>query len=153
MHFRSFEEFWIFYMNQHTKVSTRRWHFCGTGIGTILFLAAIIVKWWLVFLAPLFSYGLAWYSHFFVEGNQPVTFRYPVWSFLCDYRMFGLMLTGRMDREIKRLGKRPILQEEGIENGKAHPQLSLPIENGNIILMEEQLKQAVNSPVRRKGNV
>jgi hypothetical protein len=24
--------------------------------------------------------------------------------------MFGLMLTGQMDREIKRLGKRPILQ-------------------------------------------
>jgi hypothetical protein len=24
--------------------------------------------------------------------------------------MFGLMLTGKMDREIKRLGKRPVLQ-------------------------------------------
>jgi len=37
-------------------------------------------------------------------------FWHPFWSLLCDFKMFGLMLTGQMDREIKRLGKRPVLQ-------------------------------------------
>ncbi|KAK9193442.1 hypothetical protein WN944_004139 [Citrus x changshan-huyou] len=43
-------------------------------------------------------------------GNVPATFGHPFWSVLCDFKMFGLMLTGKMDREIKRLGKRPVLQ-------------------------------------------
>ncbi|XP_055812585.1 uncharacterized protein LOC129882356 [Solanum dulcamara] len=86
MNFRSMEEFWPYYMNHHSKPATRRWHFAVLG------------------------YGLAWYSHFFVEGNVPATFRHPFWSLLCDFKMFGLMLTGQMDREIKRLGKRPVLQ-------------------------------------------
>ncbi|KAJ4979455.1 hypothetical protein NE237_010235 [Protea cynaroides] len=33
MNFRSFEEFWSFYVNQHSKQSTRRWHFAGTLMG------------------------------------------------------------------------------------------------------------------------
>ncbi|GMP85601.1 hypothetical protein CsSME_00038693 [Camellia sinensis var. sinensis] len=78
------EEFWPFYMNQHSKPATRRWHFAGT-------------------LAT-------WYSHFFVEKNFPATLSHPFWSLLCDFKMFGLMLTGQLDREIKRLGKRPMLQ-------------------------------------------
>jgi hypothetical protein len=110
MHFRSFDEFWPFYVNQHTKASTRRWHFCATGSATLFLLAALLIKWWLLFLAPLFGYGIAWYSHFFIEGNSPVSFGHPLWSLVCDYKMFTLMLTGRMDREIKRLGKRPMLQ-------------------------------------------
>lgn len=59
---------------------------------------------------PLTGYGFAWCSHFFVEENVPASFRHPFWSLLCDFKMFGLMLTGNMDREIKRLGKRPVLQ-------------------------------------------
>jgi hypothetical protein len=110
MHFRSFDEFWPFYVNQHTKASTRRWHFCATGSATLFLLAALLIKWWFLFLAPLFGYGIAWYSHFFIEGNSPVSFGHPLWSLVCDYKMFTLMLTGRMDREIKRLGKRPMLQ-------------------------------------------
>jgi len=110
MHFRNLEEFWAFYMNQHSKASTRRWHFCGMLAAGLFLLAAFLIKWWLGFFAPIFGYGLAWYSHFFIEGNVPASFGHPVWSLLCDFKMFGLMLTGQMDREIKRLGKRPILQ-------------------------------------------
>ncbi|KAG0611217.1 hypothetical protein M758_7G123800 [Ceratodon purpureus] len=81
MHFRSFEEFWPFYVNQHTKASTRRWHFCATGFATLFFIAAIVIRWWLLFFAPVFGYGLAWYSHFFIEGNTPASFGHPIWSF------------------------------------------------------------------------
>lgn len=42
------------------------------------------------------GYALAWVGHFFVEGNKPAAFRYPVWSFLSDFRVWGQMATGRL---------------------------------------------------------
>ncbi|XP_026424626.1 uncharacterized protein LOC113320939 [Papaver somniferum] len=107
---RSLEDFWSLYVSQHSKASTRRWHFIGTVTSIFFIINAILFKWWLILFAPVFGYGLAWYSHFFIEGNTPETFRHPFWSLLCDFKMFGLMLTGQMDKEIKRLGKRPVLQ-------------------------------------------
>ncbi|KAJ4756186.1 transmembrane protein (DUF962) [Rhynchospora pubera] len=109
MEFRNLDEFWGYYMGQHSKSATRRWHFAGTLSALVCFLfAALLGRPWLVALCPLFGYGMAWYSHLFVERNAPATFSHPVWSLLCDFKMFGLMLTGGLDREIKRLGKRPL---------------------------------------------
>jgi hypothetical protein len=39
-----------------------------------------------------------------VEGNRPATFEHPVWSFVCDLRMFVLTLTGGIDAELARFG-------------------------------------------------
>jgi 2-hydroxy-palmitic acid dioxygenase Mpo1-like protein len=50
------------------------------------------------------SYGLAWIGHFFIEKNRPATFRYPIWSFLGDLRMYSLMWRGKMAAEVQRLG-------------------------------------------------
>ncbi|TXG58755.1 hypothetical protein EZV62_016584 [Acer yangbiense] len=110
MNFRNMEEFWAFYVSQHSKQSTRRWHFVGTLTSIVFLLCSVLFNWWFLVLMPIFGYGIAWYSHFFVEGNIPASFGHPFWSLLCDYKMFGLMLTGQMDKEIKRLGKRPVLQ-------------------------------------------
>lgn len=110
MNFRNMDEFWLFYMNQHSKPATRRWHFAGTLSSFLCFIYAVLFNWWFLFFVPLFGYGLAWYSHFYVEGNIPATFGHPIWSLFCDFKMFVLMITGQMDREIKRLGKRPVLQ-------------------------------------------
>lgn len=110
MNFRSMEEFWPYYMNQHSKPATRRWHFVGTLCSILCLVYTVLFNKWFVIFVPILGYGLAWYSHFFVEGNVPATFGHPFWSLLCDWKMFGLMLTGQMDREIKRLGKRPVLQ-------------------------------------------
>ncbi|XP_073278754.1 uncharacterized protein [Primulina huaijiensis] len=111
MNFRSMEEFWPFYMSQHSKPATRRLHFLGTLFGSMCLICALIFNClWFLLAAPLVGYGLAWGSHFFVEGNVPEIFMHPLWSTMCDYKMFGLMLIGQIDREIKRLGKRPVLQ-------------------------------------------
>lgn len=108
--FRSMEEFWAFYVGQHSKAATRRWHFVGTACSIVCAVYAVMFNLWVLIFAPVVGYGMAWYSHFYVEGNVPASFGHPVWSFLCDYKMFALMLTGQMDREIKRLGKKPVLQ-------------------------------------------
>ncbi|XP_074310295.1 uncharacterized protein LOC141646223 [Silene latifolia] len=110
MNFRNLDEFWAFYMSQHSKASTRRWHLAGTLSAVVTLIYSLLFNWKLIIMVPLIGYGLAWYSHFFVERNLPATFGHPFWSLYCDFKMFGLMITGQMDREMKRLGKRPVLQ-------------------------------------------
>ncbi|XP_044982088.1 uncharacterized protein LOC123449069 [Hordeum vulgare subsp. vulgare] len=106
--FGSMEEFWGFYLGQHSKAATRRWHFAGTLASLVCaLLAAATGRAALLAACPVLGYGMAWYSHFFVEGNRPATFGHPVWSLLCDYRMFALILTGRIDAELARLRIHP----------------------------------------------
>ncbi|MEQ1572165.1 MAG: DUF962 domain-containing protein [Myxococcota bacterium] len=57
----------------------------------------------LVIASPLYmtlgivsAYAAAWVGHFRVERNRPATFTYPVWSFLCDFRMWSEMARGRL---------------------------------------------------------
>jgi hypothetical protein len=50
----------------------------------------------------LVPYAFAWVSHFFVEHNRPASFDHPLWSWLADQKMVALVLTGRMNREVRR---------------------------------------------------
>lgn len=101
---RTFEEFWPFYVSQHTAARTRMLHLIGTALGLAVLIAALVLGWWWVLLAvPVVAYGFAWAAHLFVERNRPATFTYPLWSLRGDFRMFALMLRGRMDEEVRRL--------------------------------------------------
>jgi len=101
--YNSFGEFWPHYVAEHSKPRTRLLHLIGTSIalGCVVFFVAI-GRWWLFPLALIPGYGVAWIGHFFVEKNKPATFQYPLWSFIGDYKMIWLMLTGRMEAEVER---------------------------------------------------
>jgi hypothetical protein len=101
---RSFAEFWPFYVSQHALVPTRLLHLVGTSLGFVVLVVAIVLReWWLLPAVPVVAYGFAWTGHFFVERNRPATFSYPLWSLRGDWRMFVLMLRGRMAEEVRRL--------------------------------------------------
>jgi hypothetical protein len=53
------------------------------------------------------AYGLAWISHFFIEKNQPATFRYPLFSLAGDFKMYFFIASGKMGNELLRLKIRP----------------------------------------------
>jgi hypothetical protein len=95
--YRTFKEFYPFYLSEHANRISRRLHFVGTSIALVLLLSASITSmWWLVAVAFVQGYAFAWVGHFFFEHNKPATFIYPWLSFLGDWRMWWDMLTGKI---------------------------------------------------------
>jgi hypothetical protein len=100
--YKTYEEFWPFYVSQHMNATCRALHFVGTTfVWIFLALGALVSPWWLL-MAPVAGYGFAWVGHFFFEKNRPATFTYPLWSLRGDFRMYRLTLLGRMKPEIER---------------------------------------------------
>jgi hypothetical protein len=99
--YKSFSEFWPFYVAEHSKPGTRLLHLLGTTTGTAIMLYFIVFgRWWLFPLGLIPGYACAWLAHFVIEKNKPATFQYPLWSFIGDYKMIALMLIGKMNGEV-----------------------------------------------------
>lgn len=95
--FRSFRDFYPYYLSEHSDRTCRRLHFVGTALVIVVLLYAIVTGRYLALLAlPVIGYGFAWVGHFFFEKNKPATFQHPLYSLIGDFRMFGDILVGRI---------------------------------------------------------
>jgi len=100
-----YSDFWPYYLREHAKPETRAIHYAGTGLATISLVALIASRnAWFIPAILIGGYGPAWFGHFFVEKNEPATFKYPLWSLISDYRMALAWLTGRLGKELAKAG-------------------------------------------------
>ncbi len=104
--YKTFSEFWPFYVGEHSRRGTRILHLIGTtaALSTMIYFIAT-GRWWLFPFGLIPGYGCAWFAHFLIEKNRPATFKYPLWSFIADYKMIAMMLTGKIGREVAKSRK------------------------------------------------
>ena len=95
--FRSFAEFYRFYLSEHHNVTCRRLHFFGTlgGLFCLLQLITTLHPSWLA-IGLVWGYGMTWLGHFGFEKNKPASLRQPMYSFAGDWMMFKDILIGRI---------------------------------------------------------
>ena len=100
--FPNYGEFFVYYVNAHSHPANRLMHLIGTVLGITVVIAAFVMGRPLyALLFPVVAYSFAWTGHFLIEKNTPATFGHPMWSFISDFRMLALMLTGRLGPYLK----------------------------------------------------
>ncbi len=93
--YKTFAEFYPFYLAEHKNRTCRRLHFTETLIVMIIYIF-FSFRWTLLLSLPFVGYGFAWVGHFFFEKNRPATFTYPLFSLLGDFAMFKDILIGKI---------------------------------------------------------
>ncbi len=107
--YKTLEEFWPFYVNEHRKPLTRWLHFVGTTTIFFWLLMAIIRRDpKFLALSVISPYAYAWLSHFLVEKNRPATFKYPFKSLISDFIMYGKMWQGQMETEVAKYAQEEV---------------------------------------------
>lgn len=98
MTFKSFSDFYPYYLQEHSNMMCRKLHFVGTA-GVIALLLLFFFTGDLMVLAalPVVGYGFAWIGHFLFEKNKPATFKHPYYSLLGDFRLFWEILSGKVN--------------------------------------------------------
>ncbi|MES2954909.1 MAG: DUF962 domain-containing protein [Pseudomonadota bacterium] len=95
--FKSFAEFYPFYLTEHSDRTCRRLHFAGASLSLLCLAAALVTRnpWWLL-VGLLCGYGFAWVGHFVFEKNKPASFKRPLYSFMSDWAMYKDIWTGKV---------------------------------------------------------
>lgn len=93
---------WYAYLRAHLDERTRNLHYAGTLLAIGMFIsAAITFQPILMLVGVICAYGLAWFGHFSIELNKPAAFSRPILSFLYNFKMLWLWLTGEIDEHFE----------------------------------------------------
>ena len=95
--YQSFQEFYPYYLSEHSNRVCRGLHYIGTLLALTMWIYAFTTaQYWFILAGVVVGYAFAWVGHFFFEHNRPATFQYPLWSFMGDWVMLKDFLTGRL---------------------------------------------------------
>eukprot|EP01098_Paradermamoeba_levis_P010742 TRINITY_DN4523_c0_g3_i1.p1 TRINITY_DN4523_c0_g3~~TRINITY_DN4523_c0_g3_i1.p1 ORF type:complete len:110 (-),score=6.03 TRINITY_DN4523_c0_g3_i1:79-408(-) len=95
-----YEEFWKFYLSQHSTKWCRRFHVFGaTAVFILLAYIFVTGHWRYLPLVPVVGYGLAWIGHFVFEKNRPASWlgaKAFYWSLISEFRLAWFIYSGRI---------------------------------------------------------
>lgn len=108
--FSSLQEFYPYYLSEHSLASTRLTHFIGTSLLFVIILFSVLkAQYSYLWFLPIAGYGFAWFGHFFFEKNKPATFQYPLYSLASDFIMYWHILSfqikGKMEDALNKFPK------------------------------------------------
>ncbi len=97
------QKFYDFYLEEHQNMACRRLHFAGSSFGLLGLAKSIKTRSPKPLLKGIAAgYGCAWVGHFFFEKNKPASFKFPLQSFVSDFRMYTDVLRGNLSlRDVK----------------------------------------------------
>ena len=85
-----------YFLVGHKHKYTKLFHFVAIG-GAIILGVIFFITFYFRFLLAAFAvgYGISFASHYLFEKNEPASYSYPVYGFLCAFRLFFEILIGR----------------------------------------------------------
>lgn len=94
---KTFTEFFPVYLAAHSKPATQKMHALALVLAFAYGLFCILTARWAWLPGALaIGYGFAWSGHLLFEKNNPLFFKYPYWSFLAEFKMSFMVLTGKL---------------------------------------------------------
>ncbi len=98
--------FYNFYLDEHQNMACRRLHFAGSSFGLLGIATSIKTRSPKPLIKGIAAgYACAWVGHFFFEKNKPASFKFPLKSFVSDFRMYGDVLRGNLSLKDRTLDK------------------------------------------------
>ena len=101
------QSFYDFYLEEHQNMACRRLHFAGSSFGLLGLAKSVKTRSPKPLLKGIAAgYACAWVGHFLFEKNKPASFKFPLKSFVSDFRMYTDVLRGRLslkDREFDKI--------------------------------------------------
>lgn len=95
--FKSFKDFYPFYLQEHSDLRCRQMHFIGTSLVIMMVVLALSTQnYKILYWLPLAGYGFAWIGHYIFEKNRPATFKHPFYSLLGDFAMYADIWRGKV---------------------------------------------------------
>ena len=100
----TFAEFYpTVFLDGHQRPLTKLFHVVGTALGVWCHLAfawGVLVnradpEWMLIPMGWGVGYAMAFFSHSFIERNEPATLSYPLWAFIGDFKLCYEILKGQ----------------------------------------------------------
>ena len=100
--FANYEEFYQFYLCEHSQPSTKLFHFVGTFnflvfVWILLNVKATSTKVRILIFGMMQAAPFSLLSHFFIQGNKPATFKYPIYSPVSDFVLFADTWLGKVN--------------------------------------------------------
>ncbi|MCI0606443.1 DUF962 domain-containing protein, partial [bacterium] len=69
--YQTFDQFWPYYVLEHSWRGTRVLHFVGTSLLFVFLIHAVLTQSLISLLAGVIcAYGFAWAGHFLIEKNR-----------------------------------------------------------------------------------